>query len=160
MTGWGKEGMFVMRGGNLMSLWWKRNQIRLSSRIGRTLAIRVMMMIKKDEIWLGHMSTPTRKLPSWHFSYSDIICLQSFVRKDGNFTMFWKWNTVSCMLYFLWGIILLIRIFSTVRYKIMRWSENVRFFHKGGFPMGTLICQKATRKFIKSKVRSFTGGIV
>ena len=42
------------------------------------------------------------------------------VCKDGNFTIFWKWNTAAYMLYFIFrGIILQIRNFSTVRYKIL-----------------------------------------
>ena len=51
---------------------------------------------------------------------------------------------LACCIFIVWGIILLKWNFSTVQYKILRQSENMQFFHKGGFPMGPLIyyCRK------------------
>ena len=87
------------------------------------------------------MSVPTRKPPLWHLTYSDAICLHSYnVCKDDNFSKYSKWNTVARMLYFHCMRHYFTKMeFSTVRYKILRLSENMRYFHKGGFPMGPLI---------------------
>ena len=39
--------------------------------------------------------------PLWHFTFRDAICLYSYnVCKNGDLTIFWKWNTVARMLYF------------------------------------------------------------
>ena len=53
---------------------------------------------------------------------------------------------------FVWGIILLIRHFSTVRYKILGLSEIVQIFHKGGFPMGPLIYGNKLVNTIETKM--------
>ena len=42
-------------------------------------------------------------------------------------------------IFIVWGIILLKWNFSTIRKTILRLSENMRYFHKGGFPMDPLI---------------------
>ena len=93
-------------------------------------------------IFQSYMSIPTRKPPLWHFTYSNVICLHSYnVCKDDKITIFWKLNIVACMLYFnVWSIVFLIRNFSTVDRKILRQTKKCAVFHKGGFPVGPLIC--------------------
>ena len=47
------------------------------------------------------LSMPMRKPPLWHFTYWGVICLQSYdICKDGNITIFWRWRTVACTLYY------------------------------------------------------------
>ena len=128
------------------------------------------------------MSMPTRKPPLWHFTHSNLICLQSYVVcKDatlqyilyfeillpGTWSHLWfagvrecpPWCSIggatvtvhqffcilhgiqllACYSFIAWRISLLRKNFSTVQYKSLCRSENVQFFHKGGFPMGLLM---------------------
>ena len=61
------------------------------------------------------MSTPLRKPPLWHFTYSDFICLQSYeVCKDCNITIAQSLiNIRKALFYYL-------RITSTFKYKILK----------------------------------------
>ena len=67
--------------------------------------INFYVWIQDLESWVltvqTYMSMPMKKPPLWHFTYSDVICVHSYnIYKDGNFTLFWKKNTVAHMLYF------------------------------------------------------------
>ena len=56
---------------------------------------------------------------------------------------------LACCIFIVWCIILLKWNFSTIRYKILPLSENMQFFHKGGFPMGPLIYPLIYTLYIK-----------
>ena len=99
------------------------------------------------------MSTPTRKPPSWHFTYIDVICLHSYnVCKNSNCTIFEKGiQLLACCIFILWGIILLIRIFSTVKIQnsALIWKHSI--FSKGRLSHGSAQLGFSLSFYIKAK---------
>ena len=78
------------------------------------------------------MSMPKRNLT--HFTYSDVICLQSYgICKNGNWTICLNLSTVTGMLYYY--CVISQRLFQLSDTK---FSNNLQFIHKGGFPMSPL----------------------
>ena len=67
------------------------------------------------------------------------------VFKDGDFTIFWKWNTGVHMFFIVW-LFFYLRIFQLSDTK---FCANVQFSLKGGFPMGLLNYIKCTDLIVR-----------